>query len=61
MNDFEDLNMEYELEELFDLQMGKTPARNKAEYWNGQKIESEEASPEEIAEMERLLNEITGG
>ena len=29
--------MEYELEELFDLQMGKTPARNKAEYWNGQK------------------------
>ena len=28
------MNMEYRLEELFDLQMGKTPARNNAEYWN---------------------------
>ncbi len=26
--------MEYYLEELFDLQMGKTPARNNSEYWN---------------------------
>ena len=26
--------MEYTLEELFDLQMGKTPSRNKPEYWN---------------------------
>ena len=26
--------MEYMLEELFDLQMGKTPSRNTAEYWN---------------------------
>ena len=26
--------MEYKLEELFDLQMGKTPARNNEEYWN---------------------------
>ena len=25
---------EYRLEELFDLQMGKTPARNEATYWN---------------------------
>ena len=25
--------MEYRLEELFDLQMGKTPSRNKSEYW----------------------------
>ena len=25
--------MEYRLEELFDLQMGKTPSRNVAEYW----------------------------
>lgn len=28
------MNMEYYLEELFDLQMGKTPARNNPEYWN---------------------------
>ncbi len=26
--------MEYYLDELFDLQMGKTPARNNPEYWN---------------------------
>jgi len=26
--------MEYKLEELFDLQMGKTPSRNNPEYWN---------------------------
>lgn len=26
--------MEYRLEEIFDLQMGKTPARNNAQYWN---------------------------
>ena len=26
--------MEYRLEELFDLQMGKTPSRNVADYWN---------------------------
>ena len=26
--------MEYRLSELFDLQMGKTPARNNPEYWN---------------------------
>ena len=27
--------MRYKLEELFDLQMGKTPARANMEYWNG--------------------------
>ncbi len=26
--------MRYKLDELFDLQMGKTPSRNKREYWN---------------------------
>ena len=26
--------MEYKLEDLFDLQMGKTPSRNNPEYWN---------------------------
>ena len=26
--------MEYRIEELFDLQMGKTPARNNPEFWN---------------------------
>lgn len=28
------MTMEYALEELFDLQMGKTPSRNNPEYWN---------------------------
>ena len=28
--------MEYKLEDLFDLQMGKTPARNNPEYWNSE-------------------------
>ena len=28
------MKMEYYLDELFDLQMGKTPARNNSEYWN---------------------------
>ena len=26
--------MEYKLEDLFDLQMGKTPSRNNTDYWN---------------------------
>lgn len=29
-----DVGMEYKLEELFDLQMGKTPSRNNSDYWN---------------------------
>ncbi len=28
------MRMRYKLEDLFDLQMGKTPARNNPEYWN---------------------------
>ena len=28
------MSMEYRLEEIFDLQMGKTPARNNPDYWN---------------------------
>ena len=28
--------MEYRLDELFDLQMGKTPSRNNPEYWNSE-------------------------
>ncbi len=28
------MSTEYTLEELFDLQMGKTPSRNNPEYWN---------------------------
>ena len=28
------MNMEYRLDELFDLQMGKTPSRNNPDYWN---------------------------
>ena len=31
---FVGMTMEYALEELFDLQMGKTPSRNNPEYWN---------------------------
>ena len=30
------MSMEYKLEDLFDLQMGKTPARNNPEYWNSE-------------------------
>ena len=30
---FVGMKMEYRLEELFDLQMGKTPSRNNLEYW----------------------------
>ena len=26
--------MKYKLKEIFDLQMGKTPSRNKSDYWN---------------------------
>ena len=26
--------MKYKLKEIFDLQMGKTPARNNDKYWN---------------------------
>ena len=28
--------MEYRLEEIFDLQMGKTPSRNNPNYWNSE-------------------------
>ena len=28
--------MEYKLEDLFDLQMGKTPSRNNPEYWDSE-------------------------
>ena len=28
------MKTEYRLDELFDLQMGKTPARNNPEYWD---------------------------
>ena len=28
--------MEYKLEDIFDLQMGKTPSRNNPEYWNSE-------------------------
>lgn len=28
------IGMKYKLEELFDLQMGKTPSRNSTDYWN---------------------------
>lgn len=30
-------------------------------YWNGQKISTEEVSPEEQAEMQKIIDEITGG
>ncbi len=32
--EFVGMNMEYKLEELFDLQMGKTPSRNNPDYWD---------------------------
>ena len=43
------------------LNVNKEPPLYGDGYWNGQKIEDPKASPEEIAEMERLINEITGG
>ena len=43
------------------LEVNKEPPLYGDGYWNGQKIEDSKASPEEIAEMERLINEITGG
>ena len=30
------MKMEYRLDELFDLQMGKTPSRSKPEYWDSE-------------------------
>ena len=33
---FVGMKMEYRLEEIFDLQMGKTPSRNNPDYWNSE-------------------------
>lgn len=30
-------------------------------YWNGKKIEDSKTSPEEQAEIQRMIDEITGG
>lgn len=43
-----------------DLKVNKEPPLYGDGYWNGQKIESEEASPEEQAYMQRMIDEITG-
>lgn len=43
-----------------DLEVNKEPPLYGDGYWNGQKIESEEASLEEQAEMQRMIDEITG-
>ena len=33
---FVGMKMEFRLEEIFDLQMGKTPSRNNPDYWNSE-------------------------
>ena len=44
-----------------DSEVNKEPPLYGDGYWNGKKIESSKASPEEQAEMQRMIDEITGG
>ena len=44
-----------------DLEVNKEPPLYGDGYWNGKKIEDTKASPEEQAEMQRMIDEITGG
>ena len=44
-----------------DLEVNKEPPLYGDGYWNGKKIEDSKASPEEQAEMQRIIDEITGG
>lgn len=44
-----------------DLEVNKEPPLYGDRYWNGKKIEDLKASPEEQAEMQRMIDEITGG
>lgn len=44
-----------------DLEVNKEPPLFGDGYWNGKEIEDLKASPEEQAEMQRMIDEITGG
>lgn len=44
-----------------EIEVNKEPPLYGDGYWNDQKIESNDASPEEQAEMDRMINEIIGG
>lgn len=44
-----------------DLEVNKEPPLYGNGYWNGKKIEDSKASPEEQAEMQRMIDEIIGG
>ena len=60
--------MKYKLEELFDLQMGKTPSRNNPEYWASNDHKETEYVPVEypptseiLADLKTLQEEINKG
>lgn len=44
-----------------EIEVKKEPPLYGDGYWGGQKISNEEASPEEQAEMQAIIDEITGG
>lgn len=44
-----------------EIEVNKEPPLYGDGYWNGQKISNEDASPEEQAEMQKIIDEITGG
>ncbi len=47
--------MEYRLEELFDLQMGKTPSRNKPEFWDSR--DNKWISISDLSKCGKYINE----
>ena len=44
-----------------EIVVNKEPPLYSDGYWNGQKISNEETSSEEQAEMQKIIDEITGG
>ena len=44
-----------------EIEVNKEPPLYGDGYWNGQKISNDEASPEEQVEIQKIINEITGG
>ena len=44
-----------------EIEVKKEPLLYGDEYWGGHKISNEDASPEEQAEMQAIIDEITGG
>ena len=52
---FANNSMEYKLEELFDLQMGKTPSRSNADYWNSN--DNKWISISDLSKCEKYIND----